>query len=53
MKQNVAGSFAPETASAIGKAVGAFILENGLKSEYVRQASSFNAARFAPFKKAS
>lgn len=49
--KNVVGSFAPEMASAIGKAVGAFILDNGIKSEYVRIASAFNATRFAPFKK--
>lgn len=53
MMKNVVGNFAPELVSEIGKAVGAFILHNGIKSEYVRIASSFNAARFAPFKKVS
>lgn len=53
MMKNVVGSFAPELVSEIGKAVGAFIVDNGIKSEYVRMASSFNAARFAPFKKVS
>lgn len=53
MTKNVVGSFAPEMVSAIGKAVGAFILANGIKSEYVRRASGFNAARFAPFKRVS
>ena len=53
MKKNVVVSFAPETVSEIGKAVGVFILENHLSSEYVRKASSFNASRFAPFKKVS
>lgn len=53
MTKNVVGSFAPEMVAAIGKAVGAFILSNGIKSEYVRIASGFNAARFAPFKRVS
>lgn len=53
MKKNVVGSFDPELVSEIGKAVGAFIVDNGIKSEYVRIVSSFNAARFAPFKKVS
>lgn len=53
MKKNVVGSFAPELVSEIGKAVGAFIIYNGIKSEYVRMTSGFNAARFAPFKKVS
>ena len=48
MKKNVVGSFAPELVSEIGKAVGAFIVYNGIKSEYVRMTSGFNAARFAP-----
>lgn len=53
MKKNAVGSFAPETVSAIGKAVGVFILQSDIKSEFVRKESGFNAARFAPFKKVS
>lgn len=51
MTKNSVGSFAPEKVSEIGKAIGAFISQNDIKSEYVRMASGFNAARFAPFKK--
>lgn len=53
MTRKSVGSFAPEVVSAIGKAIGVFILQNGIKSEFVRMASGFNAARFAPLKKVS
>lgn len=53
MQKNEVGSFAPEKVREIGKAVGTFMLRNGIKSEYVRASSGFSAARFAPFKKES
>lgn len=53
MKKNAVASFDPILVREMGKAIGAFILENGIKSEYVRMASHFSASRFAPFKKAS